>query len=98
MCIPSGATTTPWFTSMSGMFPTTLLVVGSITVMLSPAKFVCRMRGLFATFFAAAAQPAAHRITAPSTAARQRNAPCLPVRIFMSVSLSPVDKPYQQSF
>src|SRR5690348_10825518 len=43
---PSGATPTPWFTSMPSMTPTTLFVTGSITWMLSPALFVWMMRTL----------------------------------------------------
>src|ERR1700690_1989744 len=75
-----GATGTPWFTSIPGIFPTTLLVAGSITVMLSPAKLVCRMRGLSE----AALNPAAQRTTAvPKTAPRQRNAPRSRIRMNM---------------
>ena len=47
MRLPSGATPTPWFTSIPEITPTTLFVTGSMMWTLSPALFVWIIRTLF---------------------------------------------------
>src|ERR1700680_557353 len=44
MRLPSGATATPWGASIPLISPTTLLVLGSMRWMLSPAEFVWTIR------------------------------------------------------
>src|SRR6516165_4024680 len=44
MRLPSGETAIPWLASIPLISPTTLLVAGSMMLILSPAELVCRMR------------------------------------------------------
>src|SRR5258707_9328005 len=71
MRVPSGEAVTPWLTSIPVISPTTLLVVGSMRWILSPALLVWIIR----TFFGAAPNNV-HRRTAAKTV-RYRGNTCL---------------------
>src|SRR5215472_3982062 len=70
MRLPSGATATPWFTSIPSITPTTLFVAGSITSTLSPALFVWMIR---TTLFPAEPAVIAHKMMQTRTSTDPRN-------------------------
>src|SRR5258708_23785752 len=65
MRLPSGDAAMPWFASIPLISPTTLLLAGSMMLMLSPAEFVWRIRNCAAI----AEKDTVHR-TIPARAAR----------------------------
>src|SRR6516162_5805886 len=84
MRLPSGETAIPWLASIPLISPTTLLVAGSMMLILSPAELVCRMRSCAA----GAEKDTVHR-KIPAKAARPPRSTWLVVIVISHVRRHP---------